>query len=142
MGLTAELAEAARRAMIVALIAALKAELAVVKANIEHFEAILKTLQDTDSSLTGLKTDLNDNLYETISDYDLMGDTPWGGNKENLAATDLMTAKASKTLYNSDIDGLKTNIDTAEDTTSEKLTELYSKRDDLEDKIADLESQL
>ena len=142
MGLTAEFAEAARRALILALIAALKAELAVVKANIEHFEAILKTLQDTDSSLTDLKTDLNDNLYENISNYDLTGDTPWGGNKKNLASTNLMTAKASKTLYNSDVEDLKSNIGTAEDTTSEKLTKLYSKRDDLEERIAELESQL
>ncbi|MCR5415423.1 MAG: hypothetical protein K6E79_01345 [Pseudobutyrivibrio sp.] len=142
MGKTAEQIEAARRAAIMTAIAALKIELVGVNTAINYYEAILNTLQNEDSSLVLIKKDLTTSVYDYVGSYDLKGDTPWGGNKENSAATDLMTAKAEKTLYISDTDSLSSNIDSAIETTNEKLTELYSKRDDLEDKIADLESQL
>ncbi|SFO60749.1 hypothetical protein SAMN05216351_11864 [Pseudobutyrivibrio sp. JW11] len=142
MGTTAEQEEAARRAAIMAAIAALKIELVGVNTAIKYYEAILSILQNEDSSLAFIKKDLTTFVYDYVSSYDLKGDTPWGGNKKNSAVTDLMTAKAEKTLYISDTDSLSSNIDSAIETTNEKLTELYSKRDDLEDKIADLESQL
>ena len=142
MGSTAEIDDAARRAAILALIAALKAELAVVNGLIKHYEGILSILQESGSSLVLIKNDLTTFVYDYVASYDLKGDTPWGGNKENLAATDLMTAKAEKTLYISDTDSLSSDIDSAVDTTNEILAKLYSKRDDLEDRIAELESQL